>query len=333
MTKKLISGCSHNTIRNSSWGSSSPPATGNTIGNSNCNTKSEPFALVPIRVLQDSRLGLRDIKVLVALLRYRSKEGYAWPSIVTLSSDTGIDERHIQRTIRHLQSLNYLQDFGYVGKTRKWLVTIGYQKGNCKKNPDFLETDRVAVSSTAEGGRFSPPNIPNPEQTKKTPTPEPVTPSVSVGGGLPAESKTKPNHQKAASDVPETLSVTFPTSIPVELKKPLTGLLKGLNRAQSEAVLFELAFRIQNGEVLNPVAYGATLTRKMRDGSFFSQAIENNNVSTKHNEIIEKIQQWKAHQSRELTISEMELTAIETTITDFYAATGRPDAYHWRSFV
>ena len=53
---------------------------------------------------------LRQVKnpsaklILIALARYANKQGVCWPSIETLSGDTGISERQIMRIIKDLEA-------------------------------------------------------------------------------------------------------------------------------------------------------------------------------------------------------------------------------------
>ena len=46
--------------------------------------------------------------ILLALARYANKQGVCWPSIETLSSDTGISERQIMRIIKDLEATKIL---------------------------------------------------------------------------------------------------------------------------------------------------------------------------------------------------------------------------------
>ena len=46
--------------------------------------------------------------ILLALARYANKECICWPSIETLSGDTGISERQIMRIIKDLEKDNLL---------------------------------------------------------------------------------------------------------------------------------------------------------------------------------------------------------------------------------
>lgn len=97
------------------------------------------FAIVPIEVLQDSRLTLWQIKVLVALLSFRNKTtNLTFPSREQLSKRTGIHTANISKTTTELVSLGWLEKEGKGGfsKATRYIIRL----------PDVLST--VAESTT-----------------------------------------------------------------------------------------------------------------------------------------------------------------------------------------
>jgi hypothetical protein len=58
-----------------------------------------PFCVVPIRVAKDRRLKLSDLRLLMALGYYANRAGVCWPSMKTLSEDTGIGDSDIAKMI------------------------------------------------------------------------------------------------------------------------------------------------------------------------------------------------------------------------------------------
>jgi helix-turn-helix protein len=67
-------------------------------------SQSGTFAIVPVAVVRDKRLGrLTPRDVLIALCRYRnSKTGLCWPSLARLAADLAVHPRTVQRHIKKL---------------------------------------------------------------------------------------------------------------------------------------------------------------------------------------------------------------------------------------
>jgi hypothetical protein len=85
------------------------------------------FSLVPLEVIKDSRLTLRQIKVLVALLSFRSKNtDVVFPSRKKLSDRTGIRETTISLVTAELEQLGWLTKEGKGGfsKSTRYTITV-----------------------------------------------------------------------------------------------------------------------------------------------------------------------------------------------------------------
>jgi DNA-binding MarR family transcriptional regulator len=62
------------------------------------------------RFEEDLRLTLRELRVLLALWRYRdNKTGKAWPAQKKLAEDLEMDSRHVKRSLNHLVQLGWIE--------------------------------------------------------------------------------------------------------------------------------------------------------------------------------------------------------------------------------
>lgn len=78
-----------------------------------------PFAIVPIEILADRRLGLWHIKVLIGLLSFRSKNtDTVFPSREALSERIGIHPSNISKTTTELVELGWLEKVGDGGYSK-----------------------------------------------------------------------------------------------------------------------------------------------------------------------------------------------------------------------
>lgn len=73
--------------------------------------------------LTDSRLGKRDLKVLVAIVAHADKQtGECWPSRSRLSKLTGIHESNISSATKNLTNWGYIKKIHSVGKCNRYRV-------------------------------------------------------------------------------------------------------------------------------------------------------------------------------------------------------------------
>jgi DNA-binding transcriptional regulator YhcF (GntR family) len=99
-----------------------------------------PFAIVPIEILADRRLGLWHIKVLIGLLSFRNKNtDMIFPSREALSERIGIHPSNISKTTSELVELGWLEKIGEGGfsKSSRYKILV----------PSF-STTTVADSTT-----------------------------------------------------------------------------------------------------------------------------------------------------------------------------------------
>lgn len=70
---------------------------------------SGPFAMVPARAVDDSRLGRAAFFVLAVLATYGDRDGWCWPSLATLAKRIGVSRQAISRQIIELERLGYIE--------------------------------------------------------------------------------------------------------------------------------------------------------------------------------------------------------------------------------
>ena len=127
------------------------------------------FAVVPVEVFGDARLGARDLRVLCVLYAHANEEGVCWPSRVCLAEMTGIDQRHVKRSLIRLQEFGWLVVVPGAGRGRltQYALTVAVEKGDdsapfCDGETGadlatFCSEERGAGSapvSDLKGGRF-----------------------------------------------------------------------------------------------------------------------------------------------------------------------------------
>jgi Helix-turn-helix domain len=70
--------------------------------------KREPFAIIPLSVLNDERLSGRDVRVYAALSTFSDKEGRCWPSHKTIAERCGIRAKDIAEHTARLVACGHL---------------------------------------------------------------------------------------------------------------------------------------------------------------------------------------------------------------------------------
>ena len=98
-----------------------------------------PFAVLPVEVFGDARLGARDLRVLGVLYAHANDEGVCWPSRRSMAELTGIDQRHIKRTLTRLQVFGWLVVLPGVGRGRltQYCLTVPVEKNGDPSAPFF----------------------------------------------------------------------------------------------------------------------------------------------------------------------------------------------------
>jgi hypothetical protein len=67
------------------------------------------FAITPARAVEDWRLGDAAYRVLACLGTYADRDGWCWPSMPTLAERLGVTRQAVQRSIRQLAELGYIE--------------------------------------------------------------------------------------------------------------------------------------------------------------------------------------------------------------------------------
>jgi DNA-binding MarR family transcriptional regulator len=67
------------------------------------------FAITPARAVEDERLGDAAYRLLACLGTYADKDGWCWPSMPTLADRLGITRQAVQRSIRQLAEIGYIE--------------------------------------------------------------------------------------------------------------------------------------------------------------------------------------------------------------------------------
>ena len=99
------------------------------------------FAQVPIQVIQDSRLTLEQLRVLIALLSFGSKDGGSvWPKRALIAERTGMHPANISAATSALVKLGWLEKVGRGGFSKSACYTL--------KLPTTV-ADQVAHSATS----------------------------------------------------------------------------------------------------------------------------------------------------------------------------------------
>jgi hypothetical protein len=83
------------------------------------------FAQVPIQVIQDSRLTLEQLRVLIALLSFGSKDGGSvWPKRALIAERTGMHPTNISAATSALVKLGWLEKVGRGGFSKSACYTL-----------------------------------------------------------------------------------------------------------------------------------------------------------------------------------------------------------------
>ena len=72
-------------------------------------TNSGRFAITPALAVEDRRLGDAAYRVLACLGTYADRQGWCWPSTIALAQRLGITRQAVQRSLRQLAELGYIE--------------------------------------------------------------------------------------------------------------------------------------------------------------------------------------------------------------------------------
>ncbi len=99
------------------------------------------FAQVPIQVIQDSRLTLEQLRVLIALLSFGSKDGGSvWPKRALIAERTGMHPANISAATSALVKLGWLEKVGRGGFSKSACYTL---------KPPTTVADQATVADSA----------------------------------------------------------------------------------------------------------------------------------------------------------------------------------------
>ncbi len=84
------------------------------------------FCILPIEALKDTRLTLRDLRVLIALHAFKDPAGRCWPSRGLLAALTGLPQARISVATSRLVALGWLSKEGNGGRSRacRYLLSV-----------------------------------------------------------------------------------------------------------------------------------------------------------------------------------------------------------------
>lgn len=83
------------------------------------------FSILPIEALKDTRLTLRDLRVLIALHAFKDQAGRCWPSRGLLAALTGLPEARISVATTRLAALGWVAKEGRGGRSQACRYRLG----------------------------------------------------------------------------------------------------------------------------------------------------------------------------------------------------------------
>ncbi len=83
------------------------------------------FSILPIEALKDTRLTLRDLRVLIALHAFKDQAGRCWPSRGLLAALTGLPEARISVATTRLVTLGWVAKEGRGGRSQSCRYRLG----------------------------------------------------------------------------------------------------------------------------------------------------------------------------------------------------------------
>lgn len=93
------------------------------------------YARVPLEVLLDTRIARRHLVVLSAILLHADNDGFAWPTVHTLSEITGFSRTEVSRTTTDLLKLGYIgkKQTGFNMPTKYQVMCPSYEPSVLRK--------------------------------------------------------------------------------------------------------------------------------------------------------------------------------------------------------
>lgn len=143
------------------------------------------FVMIPIELLEDTRLTFRDFKVLAALYSFRKKGTYlVYPKRETLSKRAGVSIENVSRITTRLEKLGHLTKEGNGGKSRATRYTL-IDPSNSVKNDTVtngVKNDMVSSNHVKKDRGIEHTVSPTPASARRSPR-SGVEPFADVGVG------------------------------------------------------------------------------------------------------------------------------------------------------
>lgn len=136
------------------------------------------FCVLPIEVLKDTRLTLRDLRVLIALHAFKDRAGFCWPSRGLLAALTGLPEARISVATTRLAALGWVAKEGNGGRSRScryWLSVPESVTGSVTVTDSVTVTKPVTKMVTDSVTRTVTETVRGIEQTMNIPENEPLS--------------------------------------------------------------------------------------------------------------------------------------------------------------
>lgn len=159
------------------------------------------FSIVPAHAIDDTRLSASALRVLCALGTYGDKEGWCFPSMATISKRLDISRSAVQKQVRALQALGYLE-------VRTRMRSDGGQSSNeyrlvyDRQLPGLFDRDPLQPGEA--GGQ---PNTVAPPATSRV-APPATSEVAPYNDGFNDPIEQKPARAKRASALPDDFKVS-----------------------------------------------------------------------------------------------------------------------------
>lgn len=182
--------------------------------------------------------------LLMALADIADDSGLCWPSVAHLAKKCCVSERTVQRLLAALQRMEVLES-------------------EARFRADGSRTSNLYRLRMHAGDKLTPPLV------SDVPDPLPGTSGEGDGGGTLTTIDPPLNLQQPQQHSGGSVELVFPKQLSEQEIEVAKGHLAGLEGAESQAILDELAGRLNSNSVRGaPLSYFRTLINRARDGTF-----------------------------------------------------------------
>lgn len=136
------------------------------------------FSILPIEVLRDTRLTLRDLRVLIALHAFKDRAGCCWPSRGRLAALTGLPEARISVATSRLVALGWVAKEGRGGRSQACRYRLGVPEtvtGSVTVTDSVTVTEPVTKTVTDSVTKTVTETVRGIEQTMNRPENKPLS--------------------------------------------------------------------------------------------------------------------------------------------------------------